>query len=226
MLAVVVSLDRTVLPSTEYDTIFAVLDDCRAVTSLPELKATLLSSLRERYGFENTTFLAGPSFRGVFADPDPVLTGRLDAIIDEYHERWYPDDMFGTPEAFAALRTSRAICHSRLRRLPSRAVGYVEGFLHRHRLHSASALHLDLAAGHQALVGIFDDESRRLSPQRLTSLGLLAGQLSLLAQTLSDRATGGWRTRLTPRQCEIGELIADGHTNDEIAQSLCIDSTP
>lgn len=210
------------LPGREYDRIFAVLDDCGAARDLPDLKLRLMDSLHDRYGFPNTTFLTGPTFRGAFRDPDPVATGRIPAILDEYHSGWYLDDMFSTKESFSALARTRAISHSGLRSLPSGAVNYLQGFLYRHRLRSASVLHLGLAHSAHAMVGIFDDEGKEIVGERLAGLGLLAQQLTLLARTLPGNPEGSWRSNLTPRQRELGELIADGNSNEEIAAILSI----
>lgn len=213
---------RSSLPSSEYDAIFAVLDDCQRATSLADLKGRLMSSLHTRYRFANTTFLTGPTFRQAFSDPNPVITGRISPIIDEYQSGWYVDDMFATPESFAKLTADGAICHSALRSLPSESVDYLEGFLYRHRLKSASVLHLELSRGAHAVVGVFDDEGKELAPQRIAGLGLLAGQLSNLAKLTPGQPTYSWRDRVTRRQAEIGELVADGRTNEEIAQILSI----
>lgn len=212
----------TALPGREYDALFAVLDDCAQATTLAEFKDLLMASLHERYRFPNTTFLTGATFRGAFRDPHPVTTGRITPIIDEYTSGWYADDMFATPQSYAALARTRAICHTSLRGLPSEAVTYLDRFLYRHRLRSASVLHLELAGHSHAMVGVFDDEDKGIAPERLAGLGLLARQLSTFAQTLPGQVAPSWRAKLTPRQAQIGELVADGHTNDEIAATLTI----
>ncbi|GAA4745782.1 helix-turn-helix transcriptional regulator [Gordonia alkaliphila] len=214
--------ESSTLPSREYDAIFAVLDDCAQAASLPEFKNLLMDALHRRYRFPNTTFLTGATFRGAFRDPHPVTTGRITPIIDEYTAGWYADDMFATPQSYAALARNRAICHTSLRELPTEAVTYLDRFLYRHRLKSASVLHLALAGRSHAMVGIFDDEDKSVPPERLAGLGLLARQLSTFAQTLPGHDAPSWRSALTPRQAQIGELVADGQTNEEIAATLCI----
>lgn len=63
---------------------------CAAAPTLSEFKHTLMDALHEHYRFANTTFLTGPTFCGAFADPDPVTTGRITPIIDEYQTGRYP----------------------------------------------------------------------------------------------------------------------------------------
>ncbi len=211
------------LSSFEYERVFAVLDDCDAATTLSDLKHRLMDALHAHYHFPNTTFLAGPTFRGAFADAEPVTTGRITPIIDEYQTGWYRTDMFASPESFVALQDARAISHLQLRRLPSTAVEYLERFLYRRQLRSAAVLHLELTDHCHGLVGIFDSEGKDLPATEIRALGLLAGQLSTLAKTLPGGTRPGWRDRLTPRQQEIAELVGDGWTNDEIAGSLSLE---
>lgn len=216
-------ITRDPLPSAEYERIFAVLDTVAAAPTLGEFKHTLMDALHEHYRFPNTTFLTGPTFRGAFADPDPVTTGRITPIIDEYQTGWYRTDMFASPQSFDALRRSSAISHTQLRQLPSTAIEYLEEFLYRRRLRSAAVLHLGLANDCHGLVGVFDSEGKDLPPSQIHALGLLARQLSTRAKTLPGSMRPGWRDRLTPRQRDIGELVADGLTNDEIAATLSLE---
>lgn len=83
-------------------------------------------------------------------------------------------------------------------------------------------MHLQLAHGGHGLVGIFDSEGKDLSGRDIVGLGILGKQLSLLCQTLPGQREPGWREKLTPRQIDLAELLADGHTNDEIAVILSL----
>ncbi len=213
---------RPSLPSDEYDHIFAVLDHCGTARTLDEFKHALMDALHTVYGFPNTTFLTGPTFRTAFADPDPVTTGRIPAIIDEYQSGWYQTDVFATPESFAALSSTHAVAHTELPSIPSSARDYLDGFLYRRALRSASVMHLNLAHDCHALVGIFDSAGKEVAPVRVQALGLLARQLSNLARTLPGNPCPSWSARLSPRQCELGELLADGHTNEEIASIMAL----
>ncbi|MGV9711588.1 helix-turn-helix transcriptional regulator [Gordonia sp. NPDC003424] len=214
--------DQTPLPTTEYDRVLAVVDDCRAATTLDDFKHTLMNALHDHFGFPNTTFLSGPTFHSAFYDPAAVTTGRTSAHIDEYAAKWYTTDVFATASAVAAFRRSPAISHTDLTGVPTSAVHYVEQFLYRHRMRSAAAMHLQLAHGCHAMVGIFDFEGREVQPVHLAALRRLAPELSAIAQTLPGSPRPGWRDRLTPRQRELAELLADGYTNDEIATVLSL----
>ena len=173
-----ITASRHGIPSDEYDRIFAVLDECSGAATLNDLKHRLMDALHSTYHFPNTTFLTGPTFRGAFADPDPVTAGRITPIIDEYKSLWYRTDMFASSQSFAALSQSHAIAHSQLQRLSTSSLEYLDRFLHRRKLHSAAVMHLELADRCHGLVGIFDSAGSEVPDAQLRALGLLAGQLS------------------------------------------------
>jgi DNA-binding CsgD family transcriptional regulator len=210
------------LSAADYDRVFAILDYCSAARTLDQLKNLLMVALHDHYGCPNTTFLSGPTFTTAFADPNPVTTGRITPILDEYQAHWYLDDVFATAQSRATLLASPAITHTQLADVPSQSATYLRDFLYRKRLHSASVMHLELAHGGHGLVGIFDSEGKDLSGRDIAGLGILGRQLSLLCQTLPGQREPGWREKLTPRQIDLAELLADGHTNDEIAAILSL----
>jgi DNA-binding NarL/FixJ family response regulator len=83
-------------------------------------------------------------------------------------------------------------------------------------------MHLQLAHGVHGLVGIFDSEGKDLSATDVAGLGIVGRQLSLLCQTLPGQSSPSWQEKLTRRQRDLAELLADGHTNDEIAVILSL----
>ncbi|MCE4268532.1 LuxR family transcriptional regulator [Rhodococcus sp. ACPA4] len=210
------------LSAADYDRVFAILDYCSAARTLDQLKNLLMVALHDHYRCPNTTFLVGPTFTSAFADPNPVTTGRITPILDEYQARWYPDDVFATAQSRATLMSSPAITHTQLLDVPSESATYLSDFLYRKRLHSAAVMHLQLAHGVHGLVGIFDSEGKDLSATDVAGLGIVGRQLSLLCQTLPGQSSPSWQEKLTRRQRDLAELLADGHTNDEIAVILSL----
>ncbi|WP_424805482.1 response regulator transcription factor [Rhodococcus sp. 27YEA15] len=210
------------LSVADYDRVFAILDHCARASSLDELKLLLMDALHERFRCPNTTFLSGPTFTTAFADPDPITTGRITPLMDEYQARWYTDDVFVTATARSTLMVTPAIRHTQLAGVPPASATYLKEFLYRRQLLSASVMHLHLAHDAHAVVGLFDSEGKELSEHDLGGLAILGRQLSLLCQTLPGQRMPGWREKLTPRQIDLAELLADGHTNDEIAVILSL----
>ncbi len=210
------------LPVDEYERVFAILDACSEAETLGAFKNVLMGALHEHYDCLNTTFFAGPTFVTAFSDPSPVVTGRITPVIDEYQGgRWYPKDVFASAQSRAALSKTPAISADKLGGLASDSVSYLQDFLYRKQLHSASVMHLDLANDCHGLVGLFDSEGREPDRVRLHAMGgLLSRQLSNFAKLLPGQPVPSWRECLSPRQIELAELVADGHTNEEIASIL------
>lgn len=208
------------LPVDEYERVFAILDVCSQAETLDAFKSVLMGALHEHYDCLNTTFFAGPTFVTAFSDPDPVVTGRIMPVIDEYQARWYPKDVFASAQSRAALSKSPAISAGKLGGLAGDSISYLQDFLYRKQLHSAAVMHLDLANDCHGLVGLFDSEGREPDRVRLHAMGLLSRQLSNLAKLLPGQPLPSWRECLSPRQIELAELVADGHTNEEIASIL------
>nr|WP_232715421.1 helix-turn-helix transcriptional regulator [Gordonia metallireducens] len=208
------------LPVDEYERMFAILDVCSRAETLDAFKNVLMGALHEHYDCLNTTFFAGPTFVTAFSDPDPVVTGRIMPVIDEYQARWYPKDVFASAQSRAALSKNPAISAGKLGGLAGDSISYLQDFLYRKQLHSAAVMHLDLANDCHGLVGLFDSEGREPDRVRLHAMGLLSRQLSNLAKLLPGQPLPSWRECLSPRQIELAELVADGHTNEEIASIL------
>lgn len=210
------------LSAWRYEALFALLDECANSVDLTDFKVRLLGALGEFLRYENTTFLSGATYGDVFGDDDAVTTGRMTAIRDEYHARWRSQDIFRQPDPARTLTECSVLTHTQISRVPATSTEYLREYLYRHQLYSATAVHLRLAHNGHALVGIFDSGDMEPDPTDLFLLSLAARQLSLLARSLPSHEDHGWSTRLTPRQRQVGDLVAIGMSNDEIAKELHI----
>lgn len=210
------------LPGRELDRLAHASDVLTRVETFDDLRRRVMETLHESYGFANTTFLHGATYRRAFADPTPVTTGRITPILDEYQDRWHSTDVFSLPTAFASLRRSRALNHEQLTRIPASARDYLQQFLYRHGLHSATVLHVHLPEGHHGLIGIFDDEDRQPSEVTLAALGRFACAVTETAAPLAGLPVPPWDAGLSPRLREVAELIIEGMSNDEIAAALVL----
>ncbi|MDI9918908.1 LuxR C-terminal-related transcriptional regulator [Rhodococcus sp. IEGM 1379] len=89
-------------------------------------------------------------------------------------------------------------------------------------MHSATAMHLDLAAGGHVLIGLFDPDKDALGSKDLLALRLLARQLSILTRSLEILPGLDLFAALTTRQREVATLVADGLSNAAIARQLML----
>jgi DNA-binding NarL/FixJ family response regulator len=107
--------------------------------------------------------------------------------------------------------------------LPPSADAYVRHFLHATwNMQSAAALRLELPGGHTALVGMFDPEPDKLGPAELATLRLLSRQLSAICRGLPVSRSKAVLAGLSERQKQVVALIADGLSNAQIAETLCL----
>jgi DNA-binding CsgD family transcriptional regulator len=214
------ALGSAAMRSGDYERALTVLERCLAAESVERLGEELLESLGSVYGCVHTAFFRTGAFTRTVADPDPVMNGRIPRIIDEYRERWYAQDVMFTTESIERIRRSGVSALTQLepRRLPAPATAYLDRFVFRHGLHSVCALDLELPAGQRGVVGIFHEQSDRLSAADLAGFGIVVRQLSPVARRLPAARRTDALDRLTPRLREIAELVAQGCTNTTVAR--------
>ncbi|OZF27244.1 hypothetical protein CH295_21860 [Rhodococcus sp. 14-2483-1-2] len=204
----------------QYKAVFELLEVCQDARSLSEFKVRLVESLGEMFGYANTTFLQGATYADIFDDAKAVTQGRTTAILEEYHERWRDKDIFRLPASAKALVGGSVLSHTQIGRIPDSTKSYLSEFLYRHKLHSVSAMHLNLPNNGHALVGIFDSADMEPDETDLHVLRLVARQLTCIARTMPSDEQRVWLDRLTTRQQQIAALVAEGRTNDELALEL------
>ncbi|MGQ4618901.1 LuxR C-terminal-related transcriptional regulator [Nocardia sp. R7R-8] len=202
--------------------ILETLESCGSSSSLAEYKKTLVTRVRELFDVRDVTFFCGPTYAALFSDPDPILTGDIVPLLEEYRSRWKDKDIFTSPEARRTLSREGFVTLDQLRWLPMEQRSYVEGYLLPHRMGKASALHLKLADG-EALVGMFDTD-RGWDRSDLVAVRTLARHLNIYSRQISISSEEGsdLLDELTPRQMEVARLVGDGLSNAEIAHVLCV----
>ncbi|MBW0089026.1 response regulator transcription factor [Pseudonocardia sp. KRD-184] len=220
------SSPRTALRRADYERAFDVLEDCDGSPSLPDFREQLVEALHQRFGLKHVSFFVGATFHNIFGDLAPVTEGHTARMLPEYQERWSRYDVFGTPAAMRQLVSSGVSSLSELRALgalPASANAYVRHFLQATwGMESAAAMRLELPGGHTALVGMFDTAPDRLSPQDLATLRALSRQLSAIARGLPVSRPKAALAGLSERQRQVVQLVADGLSNAQIAETLSL----
>ncbi len=203
-----------------------MLEDCDGAPSLPDFREQLVDALHHRFGLKHVSFFVGATFHNIFGDLAPVTEGHTARMLPEYQDRWSRYDVFGTPAAMRQLVSSGVSSLSELRALgslPASANAYVRHFLHSTwGMESAAAMRLELPGGHTALVGMFDAAPDRLSPQDLATLRALSRQLSAIARGLPVSRPKAALAGISERQRQVVQLVADGLSNAQIAETLSL----
>jgi DNA-binding CsgD family transcriptional regulator len=217
---------RPSLRQVDYERAFAVLESCDSAASLPDFQELLLDALAREFDLRHVSFFCGATFHHVFGDVAPLTEGHTARMLPEYQERWHRYDVFSTPIAMRQLVSSGVCSLSELRAmraLPTSAEAYVRHFLRTTwGMESAAALRLELPGAHTALIGMFDPEPEKLGPAELATLRLLSRQLSAICRGLPVTRSKAMLRGLSHRQQQVVALVADGLSNAQIAETLCL----
>lgn len=217
---------RPVLRKADYERAFDVLECCDTAAALPDFKEQMVEALSSHFALTHVSFFAGATFHNVFGDLAPLVEGNTSRMLPEYQERWSRYDIFGTPAAMRQLVASGVASMAELRAqgtLPASAEAYVRHFLHATwGMECAAALRLELPGGHTALVGMFDPRADKLGPPELATLRLLSRQLSAISRSLPVSRPKAALAGLSERQRQVVQLVAEGLSNADIAETLSL----
>lgn len=217
---------RANLHQTDYERAFDVLEGCADAACLPDFKERAVDAISEHFELRHVSFFAGATFHTVFEDAAPLTAGKTAKMLPEYQDRWARYDIFGTPMAMRQLVSSGVSSLDELQsmgNLPAAADAYVRYFLtSTWRMNTAAALRLELSSGHTALLGMFDPEPGKIGPSEAATLRLLSKQMSAMARGLPASRPQAALTRLSARQRQVVQLVADGLSNAQIAEILSL----
>jgi len=221
---VVNCLTEVSLRATDYERVFAVLDRCVDVRTVPEFRTRIAAAMTDVFPVRVATCFVGDSYDSQFTDPDAALVGGhgWECNRPVYQEKWARHDIFATPEARRRLEHNRVASLGDLQDLPAGAAAYVRDYLGAWGLRSVSAMHLDLPGRARALVGLFDGDDSALGTRDLATLRLLARHLSALTRNLETAPRRDPYAALTERQRDVARLVADGMSNAAIARRLML----
>ncbi|MFT4043888.1 MAG: helix-turn-helix transcriptional regulator [Gordonia sp. (in: high G+C Gram-positive bacteria)] len=215
-----------ILDVDDYRCAFEIISGCHDASTLAEFRESLVDSLCRNLTVVNVSFFSGSTFHLVFEDAAPLTAGITAKMLPEYQERWAAHDVFGSPAALRQLLTSSVSSLDELesqRRLPASSEAYIHHFLHdRWNIGSAAAMRLPLAGGRTALVGLFGRSEAELGPHDVGVLRLVGQQLAPVTKRLPIEPSLQAVRSLTGRQREVVKLVADGQSNAQIAEILCI----
>ncbi|SKY89217.1 response regulator containing a CheY-like receiver domain and an HTH DNA-binding domain [Mycobacteroides abscessus subsp. abscessus] len=215
-----------ILDVEDYRKAFEIISGCHDASTLTQFREGLVESLCRHLDVANVSFFSGSTFHLVFEDTDPLTSGMTAKMLPEYQERWASHDVFGSPVAVRQLLTSSVASLDELEqqhKLPSSSEAYVRHFLHeRWHVGSAAGMRLPLAGGRIALVGLFGKTAADLGPHEIGVLRLVGQQLAPVTKRLPIEPALQAIRSLTGRQREVVKLVADGQSNAQIADILCI----
>ena len=206
----------------DYERILRLLEDCGSARSLGSFRETVLEGLARHLGYRNATFFVGATPAAVFADPEPVTTGRPSRMVPAYVEMFNQLDPFArlarrSPHPSAAPLSLDSFTH--LRHPDHRE--YLDRFLFRHGIHAKVVIPLRnqvMAGG----IGLLAEEAGTFGPSDMARAMAVMPHLAnfFMLHTVSGDALP--ISGLTVRQTEIARMAVNGTTNRQIAQALFI----
>lgn len=207
--------------------ILDLLDDCAGLSSLAEFRHAVMEALARHFGYRNTTFFVARGFRNMTADRDPVATGRAARMVPVYVDEFQRSDPFARPGTWTRPEGLRPISLDEFAK-PVHPDGrrYLDRFLFRNGIHAKVVIPLvpgDVDTGGAGGIGWLAEESGAFGPRDVAIAGELHRHLTKLFRFHAAEVPGPDPTSvLSPRQWQVAELVAEGKTNQEIAQALCI----
>jgi DNA-binding CsgD family transcriptional regulator len=207
--------------------ILDLLDDCAGLSNLAEFRHAVLEALARHFGYRNTTFFVARGFRDMTSDRDPVATGRAARMVPAYIEEFQRFDPFARPGTWMRPEGLRPISLDEFAK-PVHPDGrrYLDRFMFGNGIHAKVVIPLvpgDLDAGGAGGIGWLAEESGTFGPRDLAIASELHRHLTKLFRFHAPEVPGpDPRLVLSPRQRQVAELVAEGKTNQEIAQTLYI----
>ena len=214
---------RVRLGVSDYERVFDVLELCDEAADVADFRHRLTAGVSKVFNLRHVTFFSGPTLAQTFIDPHPLVTSDpAGGLVHEYRHVWSKRDVFATPRSINQLRTKGWVTLDQVRHLDS-ASSYVDGFLHRIGLESASAFALAMPGGGYGLVGLFDPDRTALATRNLLALRLLFRRLRPVTQALSEGARRDETLAgLSARQRQVVDLVVEGFSNAQIARTLAL----
>ncbi|WP_406864998.1 LuxR C-terminal-related transcriptional regulator [Streptomyces sp. HUAS MG47] len=218
-------MDR--LPVADVERLLAVVADCHAARTLPELGGLLTESLAARLGLRNAAVLTGDTRPRLFQDSTAQASGIVAPAMEAYRERFHRLDPIAAAAAEAALRGDPAppltlldVAHL----VDGERRPFVDDFLRPNGIGAvlAKSWSSPPEPGPQLGIALFDPYERAFGPREVALLGLLGPAIARIAAGL-QAARPPWADLLTPRETEAVALLAEGLTDEQIARRMVVD---
>ncbi|MGF7234082.1 MAG: response regulator transcription factor [Frankia sp.] len=212
------------LGSTELRGVLRIVEDCERAPTLPVFRQTALEGLARHLGYRHGAFFVGSSLELAFQDRDPAGHGIGLQMAEAFLERYRTLDAFIEPDNLNVMRERGLLTFEEFG-LPGRPEirMYLQQFLKVHGIRAKMLVRLTTPTGVGGFVSLSDQRPRAFGPRDRAVCALVGRHLgNLLRFHLQSGPVPSVTTKLSARERDVVRLVADGSSNRQIAEALCI----
>lgn len=212
------------LGAAELRGILRVVEDCERGPSLAAFREAALDGLSRHLGYRHAAFFLGSSLETAFQDPRPTGRGLALRMAGPFLERYRGLEAFTDPDSLRVLRERSIVTLDDIG-IPERPEVRMrlERFLRSHGIHAKLMIRLAGPANLGAVVTLLDPRPGAFGPRDRAIATVLGRHLGNLLRFYVRANSGPSITaKLSARERDVVRLVAEGHSNRQVAEALCI----
>jgi len=212
------------LGAAELRGILRVVEDCERASTLPAFREATLDALSRHLGYRNSAFFIGPSLEAAFQDQRPSGRGLATRMAGPFLERYRGLEAFSDPESLRLMHERGVVTLEDIGNPVRPEIRMrMERFLRAHGIHSKLLLRLAGPANIGAVVSLLDPRPGAFGGRDRAVAAVLGRHLGNLLRFHVRANTGPSVTaKLSARERDVVRLVAEGHSNRQVAEALCI----
>jgi DNA-binding CsgD family transcriptional regulator len=204
--------------------ILRIVEDCERAPTLPVFRRTALEGLSRHLGYRHGALFLGSSVERAFQEPNPTGHGMTLRVADAFLERFRSLEAFTDPDGQALLR-ERGLLSLEDFVVPGRPEIRLrlERLLKAHGIHATLLVRLVTPTTIGAFIVLLDPRPGAFGPRDRAICAVLARHLgNLLRFHVHAVAAPVVTTKLSARERDVVRLVAEGCSNRQVAEALCI----
>ncbi len=213
-----------VLGPAELRGILRIVEGCERAPTLDVFRQTALEGMARHLGYRHSAFFIGSSFEKAFQDRRPAGHGIALRMAEPFLERYRTLEAFTDADSLTAMR-ERGLLTLEEFGVPGRPEirAHLEQFLKAHGIHAKLLVRLATPAGVGAFVSLLDPRPGAFGPRDRAVCAVVGRHLgNLLRFHIQSMPVPSVTTKLSVRERDVVRLVAEGCSNRQVADALCI----
>jgi len=212
------------LGATELRGILRAVEDCERAPTLPAFREATLDALSRHLGYRNSAFFLGSTLESAFQDQRPSGRGLALRMAGPFLDRYRGLEAFSDPESLRLMHERVVVTLEDIGNPVRPEIRMrMERFLRAHGIHSKLLLRLSGPPNIGAVVSLLDPRPGAFGARDRAVAVVLGRHLGNLLRFHVRASTGPAVTaKLSARERDVVRLVAEGHSNRQVAEALCI----